>query len=216
MFPNESSEYRNARAALLDAEIALRGQVEKVAALRRALPAGGAVPADYAFESAAGRVTLSGLFAAGKDTLVAYSFMYGPAMEKACPMCTAFLDSLDGAALHLLQRVNLAVIARSPLPRVLEHARARGWRNLPLLSSAGNDYNRDYHAENAQGSQWPMMNVFVKREGRVLHSYGTEMFHAPAQTGQHPRHVDLMWPLWGVLDLTPGGRGDFMPKLSYG
>ena len=49
-FPNESSEYRQARDALLQQEIALRRQMEAVAASRRALPPGGNVPEDYVFD----------------------------------------------------------------------------------------------------------------------------------------------------------------------
>lgn len=216
MYPGESNEYRTARAALLDAELALRRQLEAVAAMRRALPEGGAAPADYEFEGETGKVRLSGLFARSRDTLVAYSFMYDPKMEKACPMCTSFLDSLDGAAPHLAQRVNLVVVAKSPFERIRAFARERGWRNLRLLSSASNTYNRDYLAENGEGAQMPIMNLFVRRGGAVRHSYGTEMLYAPADPGQNNRHIDMMWPLWNVLDLTPAGRGgDWYPKLSY-
>jgi predicted dithiol-disulfide oxidoreductase (DUF899 family) len=214
-FPNEAKQYRSARKKLLDAELALRRQVEKVAALRRKLPTGGEVPQDYVFTSQQGPVKLSELFERG-NTLVAYSFMYGPQMKAACPMCTSMLDALDGNAQHLAQRTDLVVIAKSPIERIVEYARGRGWRNLRLLSSAGTSYNRDYHGENQKGAQLPMMNVFVKRDGKVRHFYGTELLYAPEDKGQNARHIDLMWPLWNVLDLTPEGRGgDWYPKLSY-
>jgi predicted dithiol-disulfide oxidoreductase (DUF899 family) len=214
-FPNETKQYRTARKKLLDAELALRRQVEKVAALRRKLPAGGELPQDYVFTSQQGPVKLSELFDRG-NTLVAYSFMYGPQMKNACPMCTSFLDALDGNAQHLAQRTSLVVIARSPIERIVEYARGRGWRNLRLLSSAGTSYNRDYRGENEKGAQLPMMNVFVKRDGKVRHYYGTEVLYAPEEKGQNARHIDMMWPLWNVLDLTPEGRGsDWYPKLSY-
>jgi predicted dithiol-disulfide oxidoreductase (DUF899 family) len=214
-FPNESKQYRAARKALLEAELGLRRQVEEVAALRRRLPAGGEVPQHYVFMSERGPVKLSQLFERG-DTLVAYSFMYGPQMKAACPMCTSMLDALDGNAHHIVQRTNLVVIAKSPLPRILEHAKARGWRRLRLLSSAENTYNRDYHGEDDEGAQMPMMNIFVKRDGKVRHFYGSEMLYAPEEKGQNARHIDMMWPLWNVLDLTPEGRGtDWYPKLEY-
>jgi predicted dithiol-disulfide oxidoreductase (DUF899 family) len=214
-FPNETKQYRTARKKLLDAELALRRQVEKVAALRRKLPAGGELPQDYVFTSQQGPVKLSELFDRG-NTLVAYSFMYGPQMKNACPMCTSFLDALDGNAQHLAQRTSLVVIARSPIERIVEYARGRSWRNLRLLSSAGTSYNRDYRGENEKGAQLPMMNVFVKRDGKVRHYYGTEVLYAPEEKGQNARHIDMMWPLWNVLDLTPEGRGsDWYPKLSY-
>ena len=214
-FPNETKQYRTARKKLLDAELALRRQVEKVAALRRKLPSGGEVPQDYVFTSEQGPVRLSQLFERG-NTLVAYSFMYSPQMKNACPMCTSLLDGLDGNAQHVAQRTNLVVIAKSPIERIVEYARGRGWRNLRLLSSAGTSYNRDYHGENEKGAQLPMMNVFVKRDGRVRHFAGSEVLYAPEEKGQNARHNDLMWPLWNVLDLTPEGRGsDWYPKLSY-
>ena len=213
-FPGESSEYRAARDRLLEAEIDLRRRTEAVAAMRRELPPGGAVE-DYVFEGEDGPVRLSELFG-GHGTLVVYSFMYGPAVERACPSCTSILDSLDGAAPHLEQRLGLAVVARSPLERIQAHARDRGWRHLRLLSSAENDYNPDYLAEAPDGSQLPMLNVFTRAGGEVRHFWGTELLHTPFDAGQGPRHVDFIWPIWNVLDTTPEGRGtDWEPRLEY-
>lgn len=215
-FPNESRGYRAARDKLLSAEKALRKKVEAVAALRRKLPLGGAVLEDYLFDEEKRKTRLSELFNGG-DTLVAYSFMYGPKMAKPCPMCTSMLDGLDGNAQHIAQRTNLVVIAKSPIARIVEFAKARGWSKLRLLSSSGNDYNRDYHGEGPDGSQWPMMNVFVRRKGAIRHFWGSELLGAKAEPGQNNRHVDMLWPLWNALDLTPEGRGtDWYPKLDYG
>ena len=215
-FPNESPEYRAARDRLLDAEAELRRRTEAVAAMRRALPPGGTVPEDYLFEGEDGPVRLSELFGPGHDTLVLYSYMYGPDVERPCPMCTSILDSLDGAAPHVAQRAALAVVARSPLERIRAFAAGRGWRNLRLLSSAGNDYNRAYHSERADGAQMPMLNVFVRREGAVRHFWGSELLEEPPEPGQNERHVDFIWPLWNVLDATPEGRGsDWFPALEY-
>ncbi len=215
-FPGESARYRAARDTLLKREIALRRQIEAVAAERRKLPLGGALREDYVFDSAQGPVRLSSLFAEGKDTLLIYNFMFGPQMAAACPACTSILDGLDGAALHAAQRVNLAIVARSPIDRVLGFARERGWRHLRLLSSAGNTYNRDYHGESEAGDQLPMMNVFTRRGGRIHHAWGTELFFGPADRGQDKRHVDLIWPLWNLLDMTPQGRGTgWWPRLNY-
>ena len=214
-FPNESTAYRSARNKLLQAETDLRRQIEKVAAQRRALPPGGELPEDYVFQGESGKVKLSELFTHG-DTLVAYSFMYGPKMEKACPMCTSIIDGLDGNAIHIAQRTNLVVIAKSPLERILAFARERGWTNLRLLSSAGNSYNRDYHGEDAEGRQWPMLNVFQKSGKKISHTWGSELLDVKEDPGQNARHVDLIWPLWNVLDVTPEGRGkDWYPKLEY-
>jgi predicted dithiol-disulfide oxidoreductase (DUF899 family) len=217
-FPGESDAYRAARDDLLLAEMELRAHVHKLTELRSRLPLGGEVPEDYVFEEAgtSAQVSLSGLFQPGRDSLVVYSFMYGPAMNQPCPMCTSFLDSLDGAAPHVAQRTNLAVVAKSPAARLHTFAQQRGWRHLRLLSSASNPYNRDYHGENAEGDQLPSLNVFVRRDGKLRHFYHTELLFAPLEPGRDPCHIDLMWPLWNVLDLTPEGRGtDWYPKLEY-
>jgi predicted dithiol-disulfide oxidoreductase (DUF899 family) len=216
-FPGESSAYRRSRNKLLDAEVKLRRQVEQVAALRRKLPLGGEIPQDYAFDEEGSRtVRLSQLFQPAKDSLILYSFMYGPSMKHACPMCTSFLDSLDGAAHHVMQRVNLAVVAKSPIERIRKFARSRGWRNLRLLSSFRNTYNRDYHGEAPDGSQMPSLNVFVRRNGKIQHFCNSELLFAKTGKGQDPRHNDMAWPLWNLLDFTPEGRGtDWYPKLDY-
>jgi len=224
-FPGEGAGYRRARIRLLEAERSLRRQAEAVASMRRKLPLGGAVKEDYLFEEGAEdlsdresvhRVRLSELFQSSKESLVIYSFMYGPNMARPCPSCTSMLDSLDGAVMHAAQQINIAVIAKSPIQRIRDFARERGWRNLRLLSSAGNTYNRDYYGETGDGSQWPVLNVFVRRGGRIHHSYATELLFAAAEPGQEPRHVDLLWPIWSLFDLTPDGRGtDWHPKLQY-
>jgi predicted dithiol-disulfide oxidoreductase (DUF899 family) len=221
-FPGESAAYRAARDKLLKAEIKLRRDMESVASLRRELPPGGFNPQDYEFDEgsadsdAVRTVRLSELFVRPKASLVVYSFMYGPNMAKACPSCTSILDSLDGTAPHATQRINLVVVAKSPIQRIRAYARERGWRNLRLLSSANNTYNRDYHAEDDKGSQWPTLNVFSRAGGKVRHSFCSELLFAPSEPGQDGRHVDVIWPLWNLLDFTPEGRGtDWRPKLEY-
>ncbi len=224
-FPNESDAYRFARNELLESEIALRRQLEDVAAQRRLLPLGGEVKEDYLFDevgigqeapNANRRVALSSLFADGKDSLLVYSFMFGPKMKQACSSCTSILDGLDGEAPHIVQRANLVVVAKSPASRIREFAQGRGWRNLRLLSSSGNSYNVDYHAEGSDGSQWPTLNVFVRRDAKVFHSWCSELLFTKNEPGQDGRHVDLVWPLWNMFDLIPEGRGaDWNPRLTY-
>jgi predicted dithiol-disulfide oxidoreductase (DUF899 family) len=239
-FPGESAEYRTARDRLLTSEIELRRATEAVAAARRQLPPGGAVPDDYVFQGAAADgtpadVTLSELFAPGRDSLAIYSFMFPrssgdgrpgpeagrtallPLEEGPCPSCTAFLDQLDGAAEHASQRMNLVAVAKAPLPRVLTFAEERGWRRLRLLSSSGNTYNRDYLGETAEGSQMPMLNVFHRDGGGAIrHFWGSELLYAPSDPGQDPRHVGTIETLWNLFDLIPEGRAsDWDEQLSY-
>ena len=236
-FPGEPADYRLARNQLLEAEIELRRMIERVAAQRRALPPGGAVPQDYVFEEAdgGGEVRFSQLLAPDQDTLVIYSFMFprwsgdtrpGPAAgetallplaETPCPSCTSILDSLDGAAPHLAHPLSLVVAAKSDPARIRNFARERGWRHLRLLSSRNNTYNRDYHAESPEGEQAPVLNVFTRDGDGFRHRWATELMFAPREEGEDPRHVDSIWPVWNVLDMTPDGRGDDpdFPALHY-
>jgi predicted dithiol-disulfide oxidoreductase (DUF899 family) len=238
-FPGESADYRAARNQLLAREIELRRATEAVAAARRALPPGGPLKLDYIFQGAGTDgaptdVRLSELFEPGKDSLAIYSFMFprdpgdqtpGPAAgetamlalaEGPCPSCAAFLDQLDGAAEHASQHVNLAVVAKAPLRRVLTFARERGWRRLRLLSSAHNSYNADYLAETPDGAQRPMLTVFHRDGDAIRHFWSSELLYAPSDPGQEPRHVGTLEPLWNLFDLTPEGRpADWAEQFSY-
>lgn len=214
-FPGEKADYRAARDTLLKAEIKLRGQIEAVADLRRKLPLGGLLKEDYVFDEG-GAVRFSELFAAGKDTLLVYSYMFGPQMAGPCTSCTSMLDGLNGQAPHVTQTVNMVVVAKSPIDRIRQIASDRGWHHLRLMSSGGNTYNHDYHGETAEGAQIPTMNVFRSWNGRIYHTWSSELMFAPSDPGQDGRHIDLIWPLWNLLDLTPAGRGTkWYPKLKY-
>lgn len=214
-FPGEPDGYRKAREALLEKEIALRGMVEEVAKARAALPLGGPVPEDYAFQTVqdggVAEITLSQLFRGDAPSLIIYSLMYGRAQTRPCPMCTSFIDYIDGGVPHHAQRAGFAVCAAAPIEELADFAASRGWTKTRLISSAGNTYNRDYLAEDADRKQLPMMNVFTRRDGVIHHFWGSEMMHAGLT-----RHIDMMWPLWNLLDLLPEGRGqDWHPALSY-
>jgi predicted dithiol-disulfide oxidoreductase (DUF899 family) len=231
-FPNESPEYRTARDALLEREVELRRAMEDVAAARRALPPGGEIPEDYAFADAVGEVRLSELFA-GDGSLAIYSFMFPrypdddrlgeiegeiarlPLDEWPCPSCAAFLDQLDGAARHVAQNMNFAVVAKAPPALLHAVARERGWRHLRLLSAAGSTYHRDYRSE-YEGHTMPMLNVFERDGETIRHFWGSELFWAPREEGQEPRHMGTLEPLWNIFDLTREGRpADWHEQLSY-
>jgi predicted dithiol-disulfide oxidoreductase (DUF899 family) len=239
-FPGESVEYRAARNRLLEREIALRRQMEAVAAARRALPPGGLVPEDYVFEEMDAKgdskpVRLSELFAPGKNSLVIYSMMFPrdpgdqrpnaragetsrlPLIEAPCPSCTALIDQFEGAAEHVRPQLNLVVAAKTPIARVVTFAKERGWRRLRFVSSAKNSYNRDYHGESAEGAQRPMLNVFSRdAAGTIRHFWASEMLFAPTDPDQDPRHVGTIEPMWNMFDLTPEGRKkDWEEQLQY-
>lgn len=215
-FPNESAEYRRARTALLAEEIALRRQIERVAEQRRQLPPGGAVTRDYRFEGEDGPASFADLFD-DKQTLVAYSFMFGPEREQPCPMCTSLLSAWDGEAEDIGQRLSLVVIARSPIARLKAFKARRGWRHLRLYSDVGGDYSRDYYGVAEDGSDIPAFNVFTRRDGTIRHFWSGEMGIESLDPGQDPRGAPDLMPLWTVLDSTPEGRGtDWYPRLEYG
>ena len=218
-FPGESSEYRRARNQLLEAEDELRRLNEQVAAQRRALPAGGLLAEDYIFESPGdgSEVRFSELFAPGKDTLVIYHMMFPrwskdpragapggktallPLAEQPCPSCTSVVDGLNGPATHLSDRVNLVVVAKTSPDRLGTYAQERGWRNLRLLSSRNNTFNRDYHAETPDGEQLPVLNVFSRDEDGIHHHWASELTFERGDNSP----LDPIWPIYGVLDLTP-------------
>jgi predicted dithiol-disulfide oxidoreductase (DUF899 family) len=237
-FPNESVQYRTARNRLLEQEIALRRTMEAVAMARRELPPGGPVAEDYVFDGLATdgsptKIRLSALFESGGSSLVIYNMMFPrdpgdqrpgphtgataklPLAEGPCPSCVAFLDQLDGVADHAAQHLNLVVVAKTPLERLLTFAQERGWRRLRLVSSAGNTFNRDYHGQTADGDQRPMLNVFHRDGQTIRHFWSSELLYAPSDPGQDPRHVGTLEPLWNLFDLTREGRPDWDEQLAY-
>jgi predicted dithiol-disulfide oxidoreductase (DUF899 family) len=208
-----SDDYERARGALRAAEIALMEQRERVAQLRRGLPPGPRVEKDYVFRDGQGDVRLSQLFGReGHDTLLVYHFMYGAAQTQPCPMCTMWLDGLNSIAPHLRQNMGFVVSARAPIDDLLAYGEERGWGALRLLSSQDCAFNADMEVEDADGAQWPAMSVFVRTpSGEVQQSWsgGARM------DDEHFRGLDLLSPVWNLLDLTPAGRASWMPKRSY-
>ncbi|WP_114239325.1 DUF899 family protein [Dyella sp. C9] len=214
-FLNESEAYRRARDALLAEEIELRRHIERVAEQRRALPPGPKASGDYRFMGERGPVDLAGLFG-DKQTLVTYSYMFGPQREQPCPMCTSLLSAWDGEARDIDQRVALAVIARSPIERLVKFRLERGWRHLKLYSDVNGEFSRDFHAVDANGDEQPAFNVFTRRDGDIRLFWAGEMGQASADPGQDARGAPDLMPIWTILDCVPEGRGTrWYPKLDY-
>jgi predicted dithiol-disulfide oxidoreductase (DUF899 family) len=212
-YPNETVEYRQSRNALLAQEIELRRQIERVAAQRRALPPGGEIPKNFDVISETGPTSFSDLFR-DHQTLMVYSMMYGPQRKQPCPVCTSFLSAWNGAAVNLRNRVAIAVIARSPIERLVEYKTNRGFANLPFFSDPSGDYTRTYVS--AEDADVPGFSVFTRQNGIVRHFYSGEMSPTMADPGQDSRGAPDPDPLWLMLDLTPEGRGtDWYPKLNY-
>ena len=239
-FPNESAKYRTAREKLLRKEIELRRVMEEVAEARRALPPGGLIRQDYEFDGldAEGRpakIKLSELFAPGTGTLILYNMMFprhpqekrevatsgGTAklarQDQPCPSCTALLDQFDGAVGHLQAAgFNFAVVGKTALENLLTLGRDRGWRNMRLVSSAGNSFKRDYNAEGADGAQIPLLSVFHRDADGIRHFWSSELDFAPTEPGQDPRGLGTCEILWNLMDFTPEGRPDWHEQLQYG
>ena len=211
-YPGDSNDYRRARTALLAEEIELRRHIERVAAQRRAMPLGGVVR-DYAFRDANdAQLKLADLFGE-HDTLVSYTWMFGPKRPRPCPMCTAFLDAFDQPSRTLTQRVGFVVFGRSPVARQLVAARERGWQRLAFIQ-CGDDFARDYRALGPKDEEMPALDVWVRRDGQVHHFWAGEL-GGTEDPGQDPRGAPDPTPLWNILDLTPAGRGtDWYPKLD--
>jgi predicted dithiol-disulfide oxidoreductase (DUF899 family) len=232
-FPGESSEYRQARNELMEAEDELRRLNEKVIAQRQSLPPGGLIKEDYVFEIAGDgkKIKFSELFESGKDSLVVYNMMFPrwpedrragapggktaelPLVEQPCPSCTSVVDGLEGAAFHLAERTNLVVIAKASPERLGTYSEERGWRNLRLLSSRNNSFNRDYYAEKPDGVQLAILNVFSRREDGIHHHWASELAFKHGTTTP----LESIWPIYGILGVTPEGPGDraAYPNLQY-
>ncbi|MCP4619531.1 MAG: DUF899 domain-containing protein [Bradyrhizobium sp.] len=212
-FPNESADYRRARQDLLTQEIELRRHIERVAELRRALPPGGEVTKNYLFQGERGEVAFADLFG-GKQTLAVYSYMFGPQRQTPCPMCTSFMSTWAHKLPDIEQRIAFVFVARSPIERLIEAKKARGWTQHRIYSDASGDYTRDHVS--AEDADMPGYSVFTRRDGIIRHFWSGEMNGAMADPGQDPRGAPDIDPLWTILDTTPEGRGtDWYPKLHY-
>jgi len=206
VYPNESSAYRKARAALLQDEQALVDQTKALAAKRRKLPLGGELKEDYVFQWAnegkvGKRVKFSELFG-DKKTLLLYSFMYGPHWDNPCPSCTSLMDGFDRTAYQVTRDAAFAGIAKAPAEKIHAWAAKRGWTQIPLLSGFESPFQAHYKCQgDSDDMQLPVMHVFTKKGGKIHHFWATEL---PGN------HVDTVWPYWNLMDFTPEGRPDLL------
>jgi predicted dithiol-disulfide oxidoreductase (DUF899 family) len=123
------------------------------------------------------------------------------------------IDGFNGVADHLAQNINLALAAAADTPVLRAHARARGWKKFRLLSSGSNTFKYDLGSEDREGEQDSTISVFSRAsDGTVRHFYSA---HPRMASDIQERGIDLLSPIWNILDLTPQGRGDWYPKLEY-
>ena len=218
---SESGQYQKARAALFEAEMALRDQRERVAELRRALPLDTLVddylfhegPSDLQLDSPISEIRLSELFEDPSKPLLIYQYMFGGAQKESCPMCAMWTDGFNAVAPHLKQRVNFAIIAQGEISEFRAWARSRSWNNLRIVSSAGSSFKTDLRFQNSKEEQLPGVSVFIKSgDGSLRHFYSAS---AIMKENEY-RGLDLFSPVWNLLDITPEGRGDWLPSVKYG
>jgi predicted dithiol-disulfide oxidoreductase (DUF899 family) len=220
---NESREYLQKREELRLAEMEMFRNIERVAALRRGLPAGAEVT-DYVFQEGPRNlddpdtpvtsIRLSELFSGPNRALIVYHFMYGKRNTTACPMCTLWIDTFNGVAHHLARNIDLAIVAAADPATLRAYARGRGWRNLRLLSAGDSTFKYDFRSEDAEGHQDSGLSVFTRdAAGKMRHFYTT---HPWLDEDMNERGIDLLQPVYNMLDLTPGGRGDWYASLDYG
>ncbi|MDP9844608.1 DUF899 family protein [Streptosporangium lutulentum] len=218
----ESAEYLAARQELRLAEIDLMRHREKVAAQRRALPPGPPVD-DYVFiegpadlgagDTPVREVALSGLFTAPDRPLIVYHLMYGKLQTDPCPMCTLWIDGFNGISHHIAQNADFVIAAAADPPVLRQHARDRGWHRLRLLSCGDSTFKYDLGSEDQDGGQDSTVSVFTRDgDGAIRHFYSA---HPRVADDLDERGIDLLAPVWHLLDLTPHGRGDWFPSLDY-
>ncbi len=210
-----SDEWLAARLELLRAEKELTRQRAALAARRRELP-WQRVTKDYVFAAEAGPASLADLFGA-RSQLIVYHFMFGPEWGEGCKSCSFVSDHFDGMLSHLGARdVALAVVSRAPLAELLPFKRRMGWA-FNWVSSAGNDFNYDFHVsftpeEIASGrirynytelpsfpfEEAPGFSVFARdADGEVFHTYST-----------YSRGFEHLMNTYNFLDLVPKGRDE--------
>src|SRR5579872_1613031 len=205
-----SAAYLAACEKLWKAEKELREQVERVAAQRRTLPPGAAV-GDYEFFDGDKRVKLSELFEDGKPYLIMYHVMYWQDDKEFCPMCSMWIDGIDGVAHHVGQRANIVAATLAPRDEAAAWAKHRKWQHIDFLVDADPSFARAMWAEDDKGNPDSTMLVFEKTSEGVRHVYTA---HAEYEEDLN-RGIDLMCPTWHLFDLLPSGRGDFNASNSY-
>ena len=169
----------------------------------------------YQFDGPNGRETLSDLFA-GRSQLIVKHFMLGPDWKEGCVGCSFGADQMQGSLVHLINHdVMVVAISRAPYDEIAPFHKRMGWP-FKWVSSAGNDFNFDYHvsfseADKARGKvfynfteqpwvsdEMPGISVFTKDEsGQIFHTYSL-----------FARGTEDVGTVYGFLDITPKGRNE--------
>jgi predicted dithiol-disulfide oxidoreductase (DUF899 family) len=182
------------------------------------------VEKEYTFEGERGTQTLGEIFG-GRSQLVVYHAMFNPdtagpdttwTADAPCQSCSFWMDNFNGVTVHLNHRdITIVAVSRAPYPVLAAYRRRMGW-SFPWLSSAGSDFNFDYHVsftpeQLAAGkvdynyepfafpvSEAPGASVFFKDDrGRIFHTYST-----------YTRGLDMLNVAYHYMDIVPKGRDE--------
>jgi len=148
-------EWQAERDKLLAEEKELTRRNDELAEKRRELPW---VPVEneYSFETDNGTKSLAELFD-GRSQLLVYHFMFGPAYEAGCPVCSSIADNLAPNVVHLKARdVTLMLVSRAPLEKLHAYRKRMGW-NIDWASTTGSDFNRDLGFVNTEEELRPFL-----------------------------------------------------------
>jgi len=209
-----------ARKELLEKEKELSRLQDEVSRQRRDLP-WVKIEKEYVFDTPAGKRTLAELFD-GRDQLIVYHFMYGPDWKAGCVGCSFFADHVDGANQHLAHHdVTVVAVSRAPLATIEAYRKRMGWR-FNWVSSAGSDFNYDFHVsfrkeDVAKGEVYYNYetlkttmedlhgtSVFYKDEsGAIYHTYSS-----------YGRGDERGLGAYMFLDITPKGRNETGPNYN--
>ena len=217
------------RKALLAREKELVRLRDEIARARRALP-WERVAKDYVFDTAEGRRSLADLFE-GRRQLLVQHFMLGPGWEQGCPSCSFMADHSDGMTIHLEHRdVTFVAVSRATLPEIQRFKARMGWK-FDWVSSAGNDFNRDFHVsfdpeDRVEGTAFVDPEKADLAKTQVYYNYaltpfpnteapGVSVFWKDEESGEvfhtystFGRGVEVMMGAYNLMDLVPEGRGE--------
>jgi predicted dithiol-disulfide oxidoreductase (DUF899 family) len=220
-------EWQAARNELLELEKELTRRNDELARQRRELPW---VPIDkeYSFDTDEGTKSLPELFD-GRAQLLIYHFMFGPAYEAGCPVCSSIADSVDGVIAHLKARgVTMICASRAPLEKIQAYKGRMGW-SFDWVSTRDSDFNFDFghsYTEEEVGSflqdgappiiakvaaasgtdpagyltEGPGLSAFALADGVVYQTYATTA-----------RGLEPLMGYYGLLDRAPMGRNEGDP-----
>lgn len=190
---------------------------------RRALP-WELVEKDYTFEGERGKASLPDLFD-GRGQLVVYHAMFNPdtagpqttwTADAACYACSWWLDNVNGVTVHLNHRdITMVAVSLAPYPAIAAYKQRMGW-SFPWYSSAGSEFNFDYHVSFTpddlkaakveynyrlmpppDSTELPGISVFLNDGGTIYHTYST-----------YERGLDMLNVAYHYMDLVPKGRDE--------